>query len=92
MGDGIKTGGRPFSRTQEQSPLTKTLRTCQELLKWETSLWTFGFELGIAPTNNAAEPALRSAVIWRRLSFGRQSEADSQFGARMLTVITTLKV
>jgi hypothetical protein len=31
-------------------------------------------------------------VIWRRLSFGSQSEAGSQFVARILTVITTLNV
>jgi len=77
---------------QETSPLAKTLRTCRELLKWESSLWTFVFEPDIEPTNNAAEQALRPAVIWRRLSFGSQSEAGSQFVARMLTVITTLKV
>lgn len=76
----------------EKSPLAKTLGTCKELLKWECALWTFVFQDGIEPTNNAAEQALRPAVIWRRLSFGSQSEAGSQFVARMLTVITTLKV
>jgi len=77
---------------QEKTPLAKTLGTCKELLKWEGALWTFVFHDGIEPTNNAAEQALRPAVIWRRLSFGSQSEAGSQFVARMLTVITTLKV
>ncbi|MEM9117852.1 MAG: transposase [Cyanobacteria bacterium P01_F01_bin.56] len=45
----------------------------------------------VEPTNNAAERALRPAVIWRRLSFGSKSQAGSEFVARMLTVITTLK-
>jgi len=76
----------------KKSPLAKTIGTCQELLKWEGSLWTFVFHDGIEPTNNAAEQALRPAVIWRRLSFGSQSEAGSQFVARMLTVITTLNI
>lgn len=76
----------------EKSPLAKTLRTCKELLKWEAALWTFATHPGIEPTNNAAEQALRPAVIWRRLSFGSQSTAGSQFVARMLTVITTLNV
>lgn len=76
----------------EKSPLAKTLRTCKELLKWEAALWTFVSHPGIEPTNNAAEQALRPAVIWRRLSFGSQSMAGSQFVARMLTVIATLKV
>jgi hypothetical protein len=43
------------------------------------------------PTNNAAEQALRPAVIWRRTSFGSQSAAGSQFVARMLSVVTSLK-
>jgi len=81
-----------LSSPREKTPLAKTLRTCQELLKWESALWTFVEHSGIEPTNNAAEQALRPAVIWRRLSFGSQSEAGSQFVARMLTVITTLKV
>ena len=81
-----------LSSPREKTPLAKTLRTCQELLKWESALWTFVEHPGIEPTNNAAEQALRPAVIWRRLSFGSQSEAGSQFVARMLTVITTLKV
>ena len=77
---------------KEKSPLAKTLGTCKELLKWESALWTFARHLGVEPTNNAAEQALRPAVIWRRLSFGSQSEAGSQFVARILTVITTLNV
>ena len=31
-------------------------------------------------------------MIWRRLSFGSQSEAGSQFVARILTVMATLNV
>lgn len=76
---------------REKSPLAKTLRTCQQLLKWEAALWTFVEHRGIEPTNNSAEQALRAAVIWRRLSFGSQSQAGSQFVARMLTVISSLK-
>jgi hypothetical protein len=44
---------------------------------------------GIEPTNNAAERALRHAVIWRKLSFGTQSAAGSRFVERLLTVIET---
>ena len=43
------------------------------------------------PTNNAAERALRHAVIWRKLSFGTQSAAGSRFVERMLTVIETCR-
>ena len=54
-------------------------------------LWTFVDVDGIEPTNNAAEQALRHAVIWRKLSFGTQSRSGSQFVERMLTVIETCR-
>jgi transposase len=46
---------------------------------------------GVEPTNNAAERALRRAVLWRRTSFGTQSVAGSRFVERILTVVTTLR-
>ncbi len=46
---------------------------------------------GVEPRNNAAERAIRHAVIWRRTSFGSQTQAGSNFVQRMLTVVTTLK-
>jgi transposase len=45
----------------------------------------------VEPTNNAAERALRPAVLWRKNSFGSQSEAGSLFVSKMLTVVTTLR-
>lgn len=75
----------------EKTPLAKTVRTCKKILEVESALWSFVYEEGIEPTNNAAEQALRPAVIWRGLSFGSQSESGSQFVARMLTVNRTLK-
>jgi hypothetical protein len=35
--------------------------------------------------------AIRPAVLWRRVSFGSQSQAGSVFVARMLTVVTSLR-
>ncbi len=75
----------------EKTPLAKTVRTCEQLLKIEPALWTFVHIPGVEPTNNAAEQALRQAVIWRRTSFGSQSLAGSQFVARLLSVVTSLK-
>jgi hypothetical protein len=75
----------------EKSPLAKTVGTAQKLLKVEAALWTFVYVQGIEPTNNAAEQALRKAVIWRRTSFGSQSQAGSEFVSRILTVVTSLK-
>lgn len=76
---------------QEKTPLAKTVRTCRQLLKVEPALWLFVTIEGLEPTNNAAERAIRPAVLWRRTSFGSQSEAESIFVARMLTVVTSLR-
>jgi transposase len=76
---------------QEKTPLAKTVRTCGQLLKLESALWTFVDIPGVEPTNNHAERALRPAVIWRRTSFGAQSKAGSLFVSRMLTVVASLK-
>ncbi|MEA5583764.1 IS66 family transposase [Nodularia harveyana UHCC-0300] len=76
---------------REKTPLSKTVRTCRQLLKVESAMWLFVTTVGVEPTNNAAERAIRPAVIWRRTSFGSQTEAGSNFVARMLTVVTTLK-
>ncbi len=62
-----------------------------ELNKAEASLWVFSEVAGVEPTNNAAERALRPAVIWRKTCFGSQSESGLRFVERMLTVATTLK-
>lgn len=76
---------------KEKTPLAKTVRTCRRLLKVEPALWTFVYTNDVEPTNNVAERALRPAVIWRRTSFGSQSQGGSQFVTRMLTVTTSLK-
>jgi hypothetical protein len=55
------------------------------------SVWTFVSIPGVEPTNNGAERALRPAVIWKYTSFGSQSQAGSEFVARILTVNATLK-
>jgi transposase len=69
----------------------KVQGTCRNLLKREAALWTFVWEPGVEPTNNCAERPLRRAVLWRRRSFGTQSEAGSQFVERILTTVTTLR-
>ncbi|MBA3440468.1 MAG: transposase, partial [Pyrinomonadaceae bacterium] len=71
-----------------RSTHVKTRRTCQNISKVAESLWTFVRVAGVEPTNNAAERALRRAVLWRRKSFGTQSETGSRFVERILTVVT----
>ncbi len=76
----------------EKTPLAKTVRTCCNLLKLFDSLWLFVREEGVEPTNNAAERAIRPAVIWRRTSFGSDSAAGSEFVSRLLTVVSSLNL
>jgi transposase len=69
----------------------RTRGVCRELWEHRGHLWTFVEVEGVEPTNNAAERALRHAVIWRKLSFGTQSASGSRFVERMLTVIETCR-
>jgi len=64
----------------------------RNLLKTWPALWTFAKHPGIEPTNNHAERALRSAVIYRKLSLGSQSEGGEQRTARLLSAHTTCRL
>ncbi len=50
------------------------------------ALWTFAAHPGVQPTNNHAERALRSAVIYRKLSLRSQSTDGKRHTARLLPV------
>lgn len=64
----------------------------RDLLRLWPALWTFLEHEGVAVTNNAAEQALRGAVIWRKTSFGSNSGKGLRFTERMLTVIETCRI
>jgi transposase len=82
--------GRLLRRGQESSD-HKAAALCRELRKWWPALWTFARVEGVEPTNNVAERALRPAVLWRKGSFGSDSEAGSRFAERLLTVVATCR-
>jgi len=69
-----------------------TKATCLDFLDRFDMLWVFVYQEGIEPTNNTAERALRHGVIWRKLSYGSQSEAGAKFVERVMTVAATLKL
>jgi transposase len=69
----------------------KTAGVCRELLKLEPALWTFLRVEGVEPTNNAAERALRHAVLWRKSSYGTASAKGSRYVADILTVVATCR-
>ena len=64
----------------------------RNLLKAWPALWSFAKHPGVQPTNNHAERALRSAVIYRKLSLGSQSEGGEQHIARLLSAHTTCRL
>jgi transposase len=72
-------------------PCARTAAKCFEALKVEEGLWAFARVQGVEPTNNAAERALRHAVIWRRISGGTDGVDGSRFVERMLTVVATCR-
>ena len=72
--------------------LQKVAGRCREILKLEGALFTFARVPGVEPTNNIAERAVRPPVLWRKASFGTDSERGSQFAGRILTVVTTLRL
>jgi transposase len=63
----------------------------REMLDQSDYLWTFVDNEGLEPTNNAAERAIRPAVLWRKGSFGTDTAEGSRFAERILTAVTTLK-
>jgi transposase len=69
----------------------KTAATCRELIAHERKLWAFVWREGIEPTNNAAERALRHAVLWRKGSGGTDSSRGSRFVERVLSVRETCR-
>jgi transposase len=54
-------------------------------------LFTFLEHEGVEPTNNAVERVLRTAVQWRKISFGNRSRNGEIATARLLTVTQTCK-
>ncbi len=69
----------------------RTTNQCRHLLKDEALCWTFLQDDRIPLTNNTAERALRSYVIWRKLSFACQSHRGEKYLPMALSVIGTLQ-
>lgn len=70
----------------------RVAKFCENLLTLESALWTFMTHEGVEPTNNFMERLLRRAVLWRRRSFGCNSEAGCRFVERILTVVQTCRL
>ena len=70
----------------------RVAKFCENLIHLELALWTFAKVEGVEPTNNFMERLVRLAVLWRRRSFGCNSESGCRFVERILTVIQTCRL
>lgn len=66
--------------------------SCANILAHKEALFRFAFVRGLEPTNNHAERALRAFVLWRKTSYGSQSERGCLFAARLMTTVETLRL
>jgi len=73
----------------QQARCPRTAKTCANILKLWPALWSFTTNAAIVPTNNAAEQALRSLVLKRKISGPTRSRRGDQFLARGFTVHET---
>ena len=65
--------------------------SCADMLAHRAALWTFVDRDDVEPTNNHAEQQLRAFVLWRKRSFGTQSERGNLFAERLMTVAHTAR-
>lgn len=72
-----------------QTACSRTANTCGNVLKLWPALWSFTTNDKLAPTNNAAEQALRSLVLKRKISGPTRSLRGDQFLARGFTAHET---
>jgi transposase len=76
-----------LDRRLAQEPTDEAAARLVKLLrKHRSQLFTFRYVAGVAPTNNAAERALRPAVVVRKISAGNRSPQ----GAQVHAVVTSL--
>jgi len=73
---------------------TRTANLAAGLLEEYEALWTFADvpELAIDPTNNAAERAVRHAVLMRKLQGGTQSDRGNRWIERVQSVRETCRL
>ncbi len=65
---------------------------CRRIINHREHLWTFVHDPSVEPTNNIAERIVRQGVLWRKSSFGTQSERGARYVERILTVCATCRL
>jgi transposase len=78
-------------RRAESAKIRRVSGSCADILAHQQALWTFVERPGVEPTNNHAERELRAFVLWRKRSFGTQSERGNVFAERLMTIAHTAR-
>jgi transposase len=65
---------------------------CRRIFNQKQHLWMFVQDASVEPTNNLAERIVRQGVLWRKGSFGTQSERGGRYVERILTVCATCRL
>ncbi len=91
MDETASTAVRGRARTRGAADITRLSGSCANILAHREALWSFVTRAGVEPTNNHAERELRAFVLWRRRSFGSQSERGERFAESVMTVAHTAR-
>ena len=75
----------------EKADIERLSGSCADILAHRDALWTFVTHEGVEPTNNHGELELRDFVLWRKRSFGSQSERGERFAERVMTAVRTAR-
>jgi transposase len=87
----VRAGFEDLLERATHADIARFSGACANMLKHKAALWTFVDILGVDPTNNHAERELRAFVLWRRRSFGTQSERGNLFAERIMTIAHTAR-
>jgi transposase len=87
----LKARMKRWLKRGREGPTDETSRVCSRVMKLYEAYWTFVKVEGVEPTNNLAERDLRTAVLWRKRSYGNRSPEGCRFTERVLTAVQTLR-
>jgi hypothetical protein len=87
----LKTRLKRWLKRGREGPTDETSRVCARVMKLYEGYWSFVRAEGVEPTNNLAERDLRTAVLWRKRSYGNRSLEGCRFTERVLTAVQTLR-
>jgi transposase len=87
----VRDGMKPCLERAVRANIAEVSGSCANMLEHWEAMWTFIDTPGVTPTNNHAERELRRLVLWRKRSFGSQSDRGDRFVERMMTVTHSLR-